>query len=591
MLMPMPAAPRPLARPWLLALAFTVLVAPAWGQDQPAEIDRLMETYHDYGLFNGTVLVADHGEVIFKKGYGWADMEWDLPNAPDVKFRLGSITKQFTAALILQLVNEGRIALDDPLTKHLPDYPAETGDKVTIHHLLTHTSGIPSYTGLPEFFPEMSRDAYTVPEFIEVFAHLPLEFEPGTQWRYDNSGYFLLGAVIEAVTGQTYEEALRERIFDPLGMNDSGYDHHAAILKKRAAGYEHEGLDLINAPYLDMSLPYAAGSLYSTVEDLFKWDRALYTEAVLPDSLKEKMFTPYVNDYGYGWNVREQPVGVTGRTTKLISHGGGINGFNTAIVRVPDGERLIVLLNNTGGTDLRSMGLGILAILYGEPAIPPKKPISTELMEVIREKDVAAALAHYRRMKAERPDDFDFGERELNTLGYALLRSGDAEGAVAVFERNVEAFPEASNPYDSLGEAYMEAGRTDEAIAAYLKTLALNPDNDNARDRLRRMGVPEDRIPGPERPAGPELAPEVLERYVGRYELQPGFVIAVTREGTQLFAQGTGQPRVEIFPSSETTFYLNVVEARVTFHTDGDGPATSLTLHQNGQATKGKRIE
>jgi len=213
------------------------------------------------------------------------------------------------------------------------------------------------------------------------------------------------------------------------------------------------------------------------------------------------------------------------------------------------------------------------------------------LMEVIREKGVAAALAHYDRMKAERPDAFDFGERELNTLGYALLRSGDTEGAIAVFERNVEAFPEASNPYDSLGEAYMEAGRTDEAIAAYLKTLALNPDNDNARDRLRRLGVPEDEIPGPERPAGPELAPEVLERYVGRYELQPGFVITVTREGAQLFAQATGQPRVEIFPSSETTFYLKVVEARITFHTDGDGPATSLTLHQGGRETPGKRIE
>ncbi len=587
----MTAAPRPLARPLLLALLLTCLFAPAWGQDQPAEIDRLMATYHDYGLFNGTVLVADHGEVLFKKGYGWANMEWDVPNAPDVKFRLGSITKQFTATLILQLVNEGKIALDDPLTKYLPDYPAETGGKVTIHHLLTHTSGIPSYTGLPEFFPEMSRDAYTVPEFIEVFAHLPLEFEPGTQWRYNNSGYFLLGAVIEAVTAQTYEEALRARIFGPLGMNASGYDHHATILKKRAAGYEHEGLELINAPYLDMSLPYAAGSLYSTVEDLYTWDRALYTEAVLPEALKEKMFTPYMNNYGYGWNIREMPIGATDQTVKVIGHGGGINGFNTLIARVPDGERLIVLLNNTGGTDLQSMALGILAILYGEPAAAPKKPISTELMDVIREKGVAAALAHYDRMKAERPDDFDFGERELNTLGYALLRSGDTEGAIAVFERNVAAFPEAPNPYDSLGEAYMEAGRTDEAVAAYLHSLKLDPGNDNARERLRRLGVPEDEIPGEEHPAGPELSPEVLDRYVGRYELRPGFVLTVTREGTQLFAQATGQPRVEIFPSSENTFYLKVVQARLTFHTDGDGPATSLTLHQGGREMPGKRIE
>ena len=299
------------------------------------------------------------------------------------------------------------------------------------------------------------------------------------------------------------------------------------------------------------------------------------------------MFTPYMNHYGYGWDIREQPIGDTGRTVEVISHGGGINGFNTLIVRVPGDEHLIVLLNNTGGTDLPDMGRGILQILYGEPAPMPKKPVSLEMKEVLKQHDVATAIAHYRRIKAERPDDFDFGERELNTLGYALLRSGDTEGAIAIFELNVEMFPEASNPYDSLGEAYMAAGRTDEATAAYLKSLALNPGNDNARERLRRMGVSEDRIPGQEI----TLSPEVLDRYVGRYELQPGFVLAVTREGTQLFVQATGQPRFEVFPSSETTFYLKVVEARLTFHTDGEGPATGVTLHQGGRDMPAERIE
>ena len=261
---------------WLLALVcLTANIQPALAQDKDAQIDALLAQYHDYGLFNGAALVAENGAVIFKKGYGDANMEWDLPNKPDTKFRLGSITKQFTAVLILQLMQEGKLSLDDPLNKHLPDYPTDVGGQVTIHHLLTHTSGIPSYTGLPDFFAEQSRDPYTPDELVEVFADLPLEFEPGSEWRYNNSGYFLLGAIIEKIEGTTYEESLQQRIFDPLGMHDSGYDHHDTILPNRAAGYERQGAGYRNAAYLDMSLPYAAGSLYSTVEDLALWDRAL----------------------------------------------------------------------------------------------------------------------------------------------------------------------------------------------------------------------------------------------------------------------------------------------------------------------------
>src|ERR1041385_1514912 len=254
-------------------LAILALQTSALAQDKAAKIDQLISLYQKYGQFNGSALVADNGKVIYRKGVGLANMEWGIPNTPDTKFRLGSITKQFTSMLILQLVEQGKIKLDAKLSDYLPDYRKDTGEKVTIHNLLTHTSGIPSYTGLPNFFQDVSRNPYKVADFVKKYASGDLEFEPGSKFSYSNSGYFILGAIIERVTGKPYEQVLKENIFDPAGMKNTGYDHHDTIIPKRASGYVKTGNGYINAPYLDMSIPYAAGSLYSTVEDLYLWDQ------------------------------------------------------------------------------------------------------------------------------------------------------------------------------------------------------------------------------------------------------------------------------------------------------------------------------
>lgn len=253
-----------------LIVAF-ISAANAFAQDNVQKIDALVKQYYDYGQFNGSILVAEKGKIIYEKGFGMANMEWSIPVQPDTKFRIGSVTKQFTAALILQLVGEGKIKLDGKITDYLTDYRKDTGDKVTIHQLLNHTSGIPSYTGRPDFFAEVSRNAYKVADFVKKFASGELEFEPGSKFAYNNSGYFLLGAIVEKVTGKSYETVLAERICKPLGMTNTGYDNHSPLIQKRANGYEKRSTGYINAPYLDMSLPYAAGSMYSTVGDLFKW--------------------------------------------------------------------------------------------------------------------------------------------------------------------------------------------------------------------------------------------------------------------------------------------------------------------------------
>src|SRR5438128_9413892 len=243
----------------------------AFAQDKAGKIEQLMSLHDKYGQFNGAVMVVDHGQMIYKKGFGLANMEWNIPNTPGTKFRLGSITKQFTATLVLQLVEQGKIKLDGKLSDYLPDYRKDTGAKVTIHNLLSHTSGIPSYTSLPGFFQNVSRNPFAVNDFIKTYATGDLESEPGTKFAYSNSGYFLLAAILESVAGKPYEQVLKENIFDPLDMKNTGYEHWASIIGNRATGYSRTPRGYETAPYLDMSIPYAAGSLYSTVEDLYLW--------------------------------------------------------------------------------------------------------------------------------------------------------------------------------------------------------------------------------------------------------------------------------------------------------------------------------
>lgn len=350
-----------------LLLIITTAQSAAKAQDKAAKIDALISSYLKAGKFNGSALVADRGKVVLSKGYGMADFEWDIRNTPDTKFRLGSITKQFTSMLIMQLVNEGKIRLDGKLSDYLPYYRKDTGDKITIHNLLTHTSGIPNYTSLKGFFEEHSRDPYGVKDFVVKFCSGDLEFEPGSKWNYSNSGYFILGAIIEQITGKTYEQVLQERILDPVGLKDTGYDHHDTILKHRASGYEKTPKGLINAAYLDMTIPYAAGSLYSTVEDLYKWDQALYTEKLLPENLKKTMWTPFLHDYAYGWGVSQLAIGDGSEKVPVITHGGGINGFNTVIVRMVDEHSTIILLNNEGVAPLNEMSKAIASILHNKP--------------------------------------------------------------------------------------------------------------------------------------------------------------------------------------------------------------------------------
>jgi CubicO group peptidase (beta-lactamase class C family) len=471
-----------MTRRTLLAFTALALCTPLQSADLAQEVGRIANFYHEQYQFNGTVLVSKSGEVVFRGAYGMANREWGVPHTVDTRFRLGSITKQFTAVLILQLVSERKIELEAPLSRYVSEYPAKVADRVTVHHLLTHTSGIKSYTSLPSFFQDTSRDPYKAVDFLKIFADEPLDFEPGERFRYNNSGYFLLGVIIEKAAGMTYEEALAERIFEPLGMMHSGYDHAEVVIEKRAEGYDARLGRYRNAPYLDMSLPYAAGSLYSTVDDLYLWDRALAANKVLSPEMSEKMFhsyekvaqSPDAPSYGYGWFVNEiDRPGADGQKIRIIDHGGGINGFNTLIQRIPEDGHLIVLLNNSPGASLSQMAENIRPILYGEATGDLKKSSAVDVYDVYKNDGATAAAARWKEIRDS--DEYFNAPPEAMRLIRGVAEESPKDARKLLEESDLPEEPQPAGMWMILGDAFAEKSLRNEAAEAYGKALQQAP--------------------------------------------------------------------------------------------------------------------
>lgn len=475
----------------LVILTSLMLINVCFGQSKIDQLDNLLGLYSKYGQFNGSILVAVGGEVIYKKGFGLANMEWNIPNQTNTKHRLGSLTKQFTAMLVMQLVEKKKIKLDAPISEYLPDYPKPNADVITIHHLLTHTSGIPNYTSIPKFQGNLNLHSYKPEEFITFFADSTIQFKPGTKFSYSNSGYYLLGVIMEKVTGKSFEQLLKENITIPLSMNDTGYDHHGTILMNRASGYQREWNDtnLNNASYLDMSVPYAAGAMFSTVEDLYRWDQALYNCQLLSKENSELMFKEHIQSsssyYGYGWNIANISIGNSDWSVKVLTHGGAINGFHTMLTRVPSREILVVLLNNTGMQPLNEINKAILGILYDQTYNLPAMSLANTLFEIINEKGIDEGLKHFEEAKDSK--SYLLKEDEMNIIGYRLMQAGKNKEAIEVFKLNVMSFPNSGNVYDSLGEAYLLSGNKELAIKYYTRAIELDPSNINGAEILEKL--------------------------------------------------------------------------------------------------------
>lgn len=321
-------------------------------------MDQIVQSYVADHQFMGAALVARGSQVLFSKGYGSANLEWDVPNSPSTKFRLGSVTKQFTAASILLLEERGKLKVGDPVKKYMPDAPA-AWDKITIFHVLTHTSGIPSFTGFSDY-AKLEPFATTPAELVARFRDKPLEFEPGEKGSYSNSGYVLLTYLIEKITGDKYEKFVRDNIFTPLGMKDSGYDSNSAVIPHRASGYVYGKDGFENAGFVHMSVPQGAGALYSTTEDLLKWEQGLFGGKLLRAASLEKMTTPFKNDYAFGLQVH------TAGGRRAIEHGGSIEGFNTQLTYYPEDKLTVVVLGNVNGQAPTEISTKLAALACGE---------------------------------------------------------------------------------------------------------------------------------------------------------------------------------------------------------------------------------
>jgi len=329
----------------------------------PEEKSVLLEEYMQTAVqdenFSGSAMVSWEGQTLLKEGYGLANIEHEVANIPQTKFRIGSMTKQFTAMGVMIFVEQGKLRVDDTIAQYLPDIPA-SWKEITIHQLLTHTSGLMHSWALPGFWDRVMMVPVTLEETISRFKEESLLFEPGEKYQYSGLGYFVLASIIEDISGQSYETFLQNEIFGPLGMNDTGADHPLRILAHRALGYVRSDDGLENATYIYMPILTGGGNLYSTVEDLSRWDLALSAHKLISEESYRTMYTPFKEGYAYGWQVTE------GSDRTAYSHGGGVNGFCAYILRFPEQKICIVVLSNTEQIPVGQMADDLSAIVFGK---------------------------------------------------------------------------------------------------------------------------------------------------------------------------------------------------------------------------------
>ncbi len=325
-----------------------------------AKLDAYINTWVQKGKFSGSVLVAQKGKILLCKGYGMANYEHLVPNTPQTKFHIGSITKQFTSMAIMQLVQAGKLKLSDTIASIFPDYPR--GKDITVYQLLTMTSGIPDYLG------DQTKPV-TLNEMVIRFKDKPLEFEPGSKYNYSNAGYVLLAAIIEKLSGQPYEAFLHEHIFKPLDMHNSGLLHNTPLLMHRAQGYHKTDTGLQNSPYYDPSASIGCGALYSTIEDMYLWDRALYTDKLLSRDLCMQLWQPFRDGYCLGW------VKTTFSNHSCVWHNGGYRDCHSVIMRFMDDDVCIIILGNFDleSSPIEQIAIDLSAIVFGKPLHQQKK--------------------------------------------------------------------------------------------------------------------------------------------------------------------------------------------------------------------------
>lgn len=495
-------------------------------------------------------------------------------------YEIGSISKTFTGLLLADMAVRKQLKVDDPAQKYLPasvTMPAQPGKQITLGQLSDHTSALPRLPGnMVPADPANPYADYTVEQLYTFLKSYTLTREIGSVYEYSNLAEGLLGHILELKAGKSYETMVVEQIAKPLGMTATKITFDDRMKKNLAIGHSD------GAPVANWDLPTlaGAGAIRSSLHDMLRFVAA--NAGIQKSKLSKAMKLSHQPRHdkagggtrvGLGWHISK------GAEGDVVWHNGGTGGYRTFAGFVKaTGKGVVVLTNSTKGAD----DIGFRLLNSAAKLIEVKKSAATAIRQVADAKGAEAAWKAYQEMKKNQQTSYEFNENEFNTLGYNYLQSGKTQIALVVFKINVAEYPNSSNVYDSYGEALMKDGLNESAIENYKKSLELNPANTNAVAMLAKMGVEAsvEKV---------EVDEAILETYVGNYELAPGFFIAITREGAQLFGQATGQGKFELFAKSPTEFYLTIVEARIVF-TSKDGKVEGLTLYQGGQVIPGKKV-
>ena len=525
-------------------------------------IDALFQDIIKEDSPGAAVLIAQNGEILYQKGFGYANLKNQIPITPQTKFRIGSITKQFTASAILKLQEENLLKVTDRLSKFLPDYPR--GDEVTIHHLLTHTSGIHNYTNYPEFAAAV--ETYVeAEEMIELFKADKFDFDPGEKWSYSNSGYFLLGHIIEKVSGQSLKNYLKRHFSDPTGMKNTEAHDSNHPPQNEATGYSYVTDKPEKAINWDMSRAGGAGNLYSTIQDLYHWNEAIFNNKLLNQNTLKLAFTPVkINDgssgnafggqYGYGWMLMEK------RGLKEIGHGGSLPGWASYLTRYPQQNLTIAILANAS------------------PAVPNLVPsaLADTIAEIYLWQQMKPMESFATDKTVNISDDY-IGQYDYVGGIMTITREGNQLFAQLTGQPKLKIFPKSQTEFFwKVVDAQITFVRNKKGEIAHV---------------IHHQGGQTLTAPRLEQKSVAQINTATYSHYVGEYDYGHGAILTITKEGGQLLAQMTGQPKFEIFPQSKTKFFWKVVNAQVTFVKNDKGNVSKIIHHQAGAEIQAPKIK
>jgi len=475
---------------------------PLFGGELADRIDAVVHNYADQHRFSGTVLVARGDEVLYKQGHGLANHTYDVPNKPETPFIVGSVSKQFASMLILQLVEEGKISLSDPLGKWFPDFPAEKAEKITIHHLLSHSSGLPHYAGLIELGlnqAEYDRVYRPLDEYAATIGKTRLKWAPGTRMSYSSQGYILLGLIAEKTTGKSLNQLIQEKISKPLGLKNTGFALNETVIKGLASSYQYEfhksedgelSMTHRNAAYRDQTNTFCTGGVHSTVEDLFLWMRALMTDKLLGKALRDKMFSVQSEPYGYGWFITNPATWGLDKGTHIINHGGATQSYRAQVAILDHGKYTIAILGNTNASRSTPLAQSIAQVLYGkQPA--PGNIMGTAVAWKMVSQGEEAATAFFKKKKAENFSGFLDNDYAYRVYVGRFLHNGKPAMARSLANLGRQAHPKSALLLVGLANIASHEGNHEQAAVHLREALAMadaNPaGNEGVKEEATRL--------------------------------------------------------------------------------------------------------